>query len=275
MPEWLCWACPDQALSVPPFLSCSPSCHQGDQLEVQAGPNDHAPRADQYKEDSLLPRWELANPSSPSGPCLPPLQWEHRFPTSWVEGIVQLLTSRWAHYPLLSCLIYSQTICLFIQKGSLWEFLGGPLVRTQHFHCQGLSSIPGQGTKIPQAEWCNQKEETKQRNQGSPCTLASNSPTCLGEAHGDISRFIIFCQISMTFHTYWFSYCLLSPSKGIIFFNCYYLLSLFSCQIAKASYSNWLWSMPEPFSPSTAPLLLTSRHWFCVCSWIWRKALPP
>ena len=40
-----------------------------------------------------------------------------------------------------------------------WEFLGSPVVRTQSFHCCGLSSIPGQGSIISQATWCNQKKE--------------------------------------------------------------------------------------------------------------------
>ena len=31
------------------------------------------------------------------------------------------------------------------------EFPGGPVVRTLHFQCHGLASIPSQGTKIPQA----------------------------------------------------------------------------------------------------------------------------
>ena len=30
-----------------------------------------------------------------------------------------------------------------------WEFLGGSVVRTQHFHCCGPGSIPGRGTKDP------------------------------------------------------------------------------------------------------------------------------
>ena len=38
------------------------------------------------------------------------------------------------------------------------EFLGGPVVRTRHFHCQGPGSIPGQGTKIPQAMRHGQKK---------------------------------------------------------------------------------------------------------------------
>ena len=37
------------------------------------------------------------------------------------------------------------------------EFPGGPVVRTQHFHSCDTGSIPGQGTKIPQATQHNQK----------------------------------------------------------------------------------------------------------------------
>lgn len=33
----------------------------------------------------------------------------------------------------------------------LWEFLGGPVVKTPCFQCQGTGLIPGQGTKIPLA----------------------------------------------------------------------------------------------------------------------------
>ena len=32
-----------------------------------------------------------------------------------------------------------------------WEFPGCPVVRTWCFHCRGPGSIPGGGTKIPQA----------------------------------------------------------------------------------------------------------------------------
>ena len=41
------------------------------------------------------------------------------------------------------------------------EFPGSPVVRTQDFHCQGTefnSSVPGGGTKIPQAMTCSQKK---------------------------------------------------------------------------------------------------------------------
>ena len=46
-------------------------------------------------------------------------------------------------------------VCLFFfdkkatLKFLLWEFPGGPEVRTQHFHFQSQGSIPGWGTKIP------------------------------------------------------------------------------------------------------------------------------
>ena len=35
-------------------------------------------------------------------------------------------------------------------KKLAWEFPGGPVIRTWYFHCRGLGSIPGQGTKVPQ-----------------------------------------------------------------------------------------------------------------------------
>ena len=44
-------------------------------------------------------------------------------------------------------------------KGILGEFPGGPVVRTRCLHWQGTGAIPGQGTKIPQAAQCGQKEK--------------------------------------------------------------------------------------------------------------------
>ena len=48
-----------------------------------------------------------------------------------------------------------------MDAGSLcsWNLSDGPGVRTQCFHCHGLSSIPGWGTKILQAAWCDLKEK--------------------------------------------------------------------------------------------------------------------
>lgn len=38
----------------------------------------------------------------------------------------------------------------------LWEFLGSPGVRILYSHSpDASSSIPGQGTNIPQAVWCD------------------------------------------------------------------------------------------------------------------------
>ena len=31
---------------------------------------------------------------------------------------------------------------------TIWDFPGGPVGKTPHFHCRGTGSIPGQGTKI-------------------------------------------------------------------------------------------------------------------------------
>ena len=40
-----------------------------------------------------------------------------------------------------------------------WDFPGGPVVRTQHLHCTGLGSIPGRGTKVPQATRYGPKQQ--------------------------------------------------------------------------------------------------------------------
>ena len=42
-----------------------------------------------------------------------------------------------------------------------WEFPGGPVVRTQCFHCMVPGFIPGQGTKSPQAAQHNLKKKKK------------------------------------------------------------------------------------------------------------------
>ena len=40
---------------------------------------------------------------------------------------------------------------------------GGPVVRTQHFHCRGLRVIPGKGTKITQALQHGRKKKKKKK----------------------------------------------------------------------------------------------------------------
>ena len=42
-----------------------------------------------------------------------------------------------------------------------WEFPGGPVVRTRHFHRHGPGSTAGRGTKIPQAVCMDQKKKKK------------------------------------------------------------------------------------------------------------------
>ena len=48
---------------------------------------------------------------------------------------------------------------------SSWEFPGGPVVRTQCFHCRGLGSASGWGTKIPQASQRGQKKKKKKKKE--------------------------------------------------------------------------------------------------------------
>ena len=63
----------------------------------------------------------------------------------------------------------SQNIdCLFIKKCKK-EFSSGTVVRTQHFHCKGLGSTPGRGTKTLHITWRSQKNPTKPK--GQPATV--------------------------------------------------------------------------------------------------------
>ena len=57
---------------------------------------------------------------------------------------------------------------LFIQWGTTREFPGGPVVRTQHFHCYGPGSIPGWETKILQAARHGQKNKKTKNNGVQP-----------------------------------------------------------------------------------------------------------
>ena len=42
------------------------------------------------------------------------------------------------------------------KNNEFWEFPGSPVVSTWYFHCCGLGSVPGQGTKISQVMQCGQ-----------------------------------------------------------------------------------------------------------------------
>ena len=52
--------------------------------------------------------------------------------------------------------------CL-IKMRKRWEFPGGPVFRTQRFHCNGLYSVHGRGTEIPQAAWPKIKNEQNKK----------------------------------------------------------------------------------------------------------------
>ena len=45
------------------------------------------------------------------------------------------------------------------KKKGFEELPGGPVVRTQRFHCRGSGLIPGQGTKIPTSNVVQQKKK--------------------------------------------------------------------------------------------------------------------
>ena len=47
------------------------------------------------------------------------------------------------------------------RSSTLFEFPGGLMVRILSFHCCDLGSVPGQGTKIPQAMQHGQKRKIK------------------------------------------------------------------------------------------------------------------
>ena len=54
--------------------------------------------------------------------------------------------------------ILKQVQYTVLLKPNLGEFPGGPVVRTQPFHCRGPGSIPDQRTKILQATRHGQKK---------------------------------------------------------------------------------------------------------------------
>jgi len=57
------------------------------------------------------------------------------------------------------------------RRRSQEEFPGGPVARTRHFHCYGLGSVPGVGTKILQASRCGQKQKKKKKEGLLPNTI--------------------------------------------------------------------------------------------------------
>ena len=82
----------------------------------------------------------------------------------------------------------------------MWEFHGGPGVRTWHFHCCGQGSIPGWGTKIPQAAWQGQQKKVAESRHSCPVLhLRENA-----FSFSLLSHFLFSC-IALYFHFTLFS----------------------------------------------------------------------
>ena len=76
---------------------------------------------------------------------------------------------------------------MWVQKG-LWDFPGGPVVKTLRFQCRGMGSIPGQGTKIPHSVQCSQKtKKIKKKKRKGLCSEAT-----LVLAQGFVSLRVLF-----------------------------------------------------------------------------------
>lgn len=70
-----------------------------------------------------------------------------------------------------------------------WQetFPSQPVVRPIHFYCQGLGSIPGGETKMPQAAWQGQKKKKKRVIQICPVGL------CTDATHSQFGTLFLFC----------------------------------------------------------------------------------
>ena len=67
----------------------------------------------------------------------------------------------WLDSSLTPCLVQ----CLS-QEAVIWNFPGGPVIKTPHFQCRGMGSIPGWGTKIPRASAARPKKKKKKLSSG-------------------------------------------------------------------------------------------------------------
>ena len=124
---------------------------------------------------STLERMVPVNPGKlllgGSYPWDPPSQWalwEEPPPSQHIPYNSPGMNETPGHLPKTSVLTHLQQYKIsdavpdvvgifFKYKENSWEFPGGPVVRTLCFHYGGLDSIPGRGTKIPQAAGHGQK----------------------------------------------------------------------------------------------------------------------
>ena len=137
--------------------------------------------------------------------------WDTSPPSSWSAGFPNKVTipcPNTSPLDLLACRAVSQyelglvTISKVIQQsvyikslmavGSITlvkkshptEFPGSPVVRILRFHCRSLGSIPGRGTRIPQATQHGQKKETNPIPESPPLVHVSMSE---GNEHSSLA----------------------------------------------------------------------------------------
>ena len=71
---------------------------------------------------------------------------------------------------------------IYGKRYTFGEFAGGPVVRTLCFTAKGVGSVPGWGTKIPQAMKHGQKKKKREREKYmfGLCSHPSRAPKTLG-----------------------------------------------------------------------------------------------
>ena len=63
----------------------------------------------------------------------------------------------------------------------VWDFPGGPVVKTPHSQCRGAGLIPGQGTKIPHASQRGQKKKKRKQKDFPGSAVVKNLPDNAGD----------------------------------------------------------------------------------------------
>lgn len=72
------------------------------------------------------------------------------------------------------------------QEGVAGDLPGGPVVRTPRSQCRGAGSIPGQGTKAPQAVWPQKKKRTVAELKALVTGLPSPQPEARAPAWSEL-----------------------------------------------------------------------------------------
>lgn len=75
--------------------------------------------------------------------------------------VVVYLCVKFINEPLwnLSLVTIERLMYVSIKILHYWEFPGDPVIKTWGFPAEDPGSIPGQGTKIPQAVWWGKKKQ--------------------------------------------------------------------------------------------------------------------